>query len=88
MERIWIEKPNDHFLYGLRVDLIDEDGIHIVETDGSKRNTKKVYVYYSEFNKLIDTLLKLSSIRSEGVSLQNVGGKENDLKLKGDGKCR
>lgn len=79
MEKIWIEEPNDHFLYGLRVDLVDEDGIHIVETDGSKRNTKKVYVYYSELNKLIDTLLKLSSMRSEGVPLQDIGGKENGI---------
>ena len=40
---------------GLYIELADEDGLHIIETDGKG----KVYVYYSELDKLLQKLKQI-----------------------------
>ena len=42
---------------GLRLDPVDCDGFAIVERDGGRNG--KIYVYYSELDRLVDCLKKI-----------------------------
>jgi len=52
---IWIEQPNGLNEYGLRIDIIDEDGIVLCEVNG-ENIVNKVYIYFVEIKKTIDKL--------------------------------
>lgn len=58
-EVLWEDQDEN----GLRIDAADVDGFHIVETS-FERN--KVYVYYSDIEKLVSGLLSVS-IGNDGV---------------------
>jgi hypothetical protein len=44
---MWIVKPTNSFEYGLLLEKVDEDGVKLIETDGTEE-VGSVYIYYSE----------------------------------------
>ena len=52
---IWVVEPDLQTGYGIRIDIADEDGFFICETNGEML-IHKVYIYNVEINDLISSL--------------------------------